>query len=52
MFLIPLAFHSMEGKRIFLGFEAVKAAALPGGGVAYSVGVRAMQKLDQEGVFS
>src|ERR687894_473180 len=27
-------------------FEAVKAAALPGGGVAYSVGVRALQKLD------
>jgi AhpD family alkylhydroperoxidase len=32
-------------------FEAVKAAALPGGGVAYSVGIRALQKLDQEGVF-
>jgi AhpD family alkylhydroperoxidase len=32
-------------------FEAVKAAAVPGGGVAYSVGVRALQELDQEGAF-
>src|SRR5712691_8567786 len=32
-------------------FEAIKAAAVPGGGVAYSVGVRALQELDQEGVF-
>jgi AhpD family alkylhydroperoxidase len=30
-------------------FEAIKAAAVPGGGVAYSVGVRALQALDQEG---
>src|SRR5499426_1523829 len=32
-------------------FEAIKAAAVPGGGVAYSVGVRALQELDQEGAF-
>jgi AhpD family alkylhydroperoxidase len=32
-------------------FEAMKAAAVPGGGVAYSVGVRALQDLDQEGAF-
>ena len=32
--------------------EAIKAAAVPGGGVAYSVGVRALQTLDTEGVFS
>ena len=32
-------------------FEAIKAAAVPGGGVAYSVGVRALQALDQDGVF-
>src|SRR5262245_61981853 len=28
-------------------FEAIKAAAVPGGGVAYSVGVRALQALGQ-----
>src|ERR671931_1132226 len=33
-------------------FEAIKAAAVPGGGVAYSVGVRALQALDQAGVFA
>src|SRR5712691_2863678 len=33
-------------------FEAIKAAAVPGGGVAYSVGVRALQALEQAGVFS
>jgi AhpD family alkylhydroperoxidase len=33
-------------------FEAIKAAAVPGGGVAYSVGVRALQALDQGGAFS
>ena len=33
-------------------FEAIKAAAVPGGGVAYSVGVRALQSLEQAGVFS
>ena len=33
-------------------FEAIKAAAVPGGGVAYSVGVRALQTLEQAGVFS
>src|SRR5215813_9654843 len=33
-------------------FEAIKAAAVPGGGVAYSVGVRALQALEQEGVFA
>jgi AhpD family alkylhydroperoxidase len=32
-------------------FEAIKAAAVPGGGVAYSVGVRALQALDQDGTF-
>ena len=32
-------------------FEAIKAAAVPGGGVAYSVGVRALQELEQEGAF-
>jgi AhpD family alkylhydroperoxidase len=32
-------------------FEAVKAAAVPGGGVAYSVGIRALYQLDQEGAF-
>jgi AhpD family alkylhydroperoxidase len=31
-------------------FEAIKAAAVPGG-VAYSVGVRALQALDQDGAF-
>jgi alkylhydroperoxidase/carboxymuconolactone decarboxylase family protein YurZ len=30
-------------------FEAIKAAAVPGGGAAYSVGARALQALDQEG---
>ena len=33
-------------------FEAIKAAAVPGGGVAYSVGVRALQELEQDGVFA
>lgn len=33
-------------------FDAIKAAAVPGGGVAYSVGVRALQKLDNEGLFA
>jgi hypothetical protein len=33
-------------------FEALKAAAVPGGGVAYSVGVRALQALDQDGAFT
>lgn len=32
-------------------FEVIKAAAVPGGGVAYSVGVRALQALDHEGAF-
>jgi AhpD family alkylhydroperoxidase len=32
-------------------FEAIKAAAIPGGGVAYSVGVRALQTLEQDGAF-
>ena len=32
-------------------FEALKAAAVPGGGVAYSVGVRALQALQQDGAF-
>ena len=31
--------------------EAVKTAAVPGGGVAYSVGVRALQALEQDGAF-
>jgi AhpD family alkylhydroperoxidase len=33
-------------------FEALKAAAVPGGGVAYSVGVRALQALEQDGAFA
>jgi len=33
-------------------FEAIKAAAVPGGGVAYSVGVRALQVLEQDGAFA
>jgi len=32
-------------------FEAIKAAAVPGGGVAYSVGIRALQELEQDGAF-
>src|SRR5438093_3272807 len=32
-------------------FEAIKAAAVRGGGVAYSVGVRALQALEQDGAF-
>jgi len=32
-------------------FEVIKAAAVPGGGVAYSVGVRALQALEQDGAF-
>src|SRR2546428_9131593 len=33
-------------------FEAIKAAAVPGGGVAYSVGVRALHALEQDGAFA
>src|SRR5207302_7679867 len=33
-------------------FEAINAAAVPGGGVAYSVGVRALQALEQAGGFA
>jgi len=33
-------------------FEAIKAAAVPGGGAAYSVGIRALQALEQAGVFA
>ena len=33
-------------------FEAIKTAAVPGGGVAYSVGVRALQELEQDGAFA
>jgi len=32
-------------------FEAIKAAAVPRGGVAYSVGVRALQALEQDRAF-
>lgn len=32
-------------------FEALKAAHIPGGGVAYSVGIRALQELELEGTF-
>jgi len=32
-------------------FEAIKAAAVPGGGVAYSVGIRALQALAHDGAF-
>src|ERR671937_458681 len=33
-------------------FEAIKAAAVPGGGVAYSMGIRALQVLEHDGVFA
>src|ERR687891_2595012 len=33
-------------------FEAIKAAAVPGGGMAYSVGIRALQALEQDGAFA
>lgn len=33
-------------------FEAMNAAAVPGGGVAYSVGVRALQEREQAGAFT
>jgi AhpD family alkylhydroperoxidase len=32
-------------------FEALKAAHVPGGGMAYSVGIRALQELELEGTF-
>jgi AhpD family alkylhydroperoxidase len=32
-------------------FEAIKAAAVPGGGVAYSVGIRALQAPGHDGAF-
>ena len=32
-------------------FEAIKAAAVPGGGVAYSVGIRALQAFEHDGAF-
>ena len=32
-------------------FEALKAAHIPGGGVAYSVGIRALQELELGGAF-
>ena len=32
-------------------FEALKAAHIPGGGVAYSVGIRALQELELAGAF-
>ena len=32
-------------------FDAIKAAAVPGGGVAYSVGIRALQALEHDGAF-
>ena len=32
-------------------FEALKAAHIPGGGVAYSVGIRALRVLELDGVF-
>jgi AhpD family alkylhydroperoxidase len=32
-------------------FEAIKAAAVPRGGVAYSVGIRALQALEHDGAF-
>ena len=32
-------------------FEAIKAAAVPGGGVAYSIGIRALQALEHDGAF-
>src|SRR3989441_10453853 len=33
-------------------FEAIKAAAVHGGGGAYGVGIRALQTLEQAGVFA
>ena len=33
-------------------FEAINAAAVPGGGAAYSVGIRALPALEQAGVFA
>jgi len=33
-------------------FEALKAAHLPGGGMAYSVGIRALQELELDGTFT
>ena len=33
-------------------FEAIKAAAVPGGGVAYSVGIRALHALEHDGAFA
>jgi alkylhydroperoxidase/carboxymuconolactone decarboxylase family protein YurZ len=32
-------------------FDVIKAAAVPGGGVTYSVAVRALKQLEDEGVF-
>ncbi|MBI4191522.1 MAG: carboxymuconolactone decarboxylase family protein [Betaproteobacteria bacterium] len=32
-------------------FEALKAAHIPGGGMAYSVGIRALQELENDGIF-
>jgi AhpD family alkylhydroperoxidase len=32
-------------------FECLKAAHIPGGGLAYSVGIRSLQELEQDGVF-
>ena len=32
-------------------FEGLKAAHIPGGGMAYSVGIRALQELELEGAF-
>ena len=32
-------------------FECLKAAHIPGGGMAYSVGIRSLQELEQDGVF-
>lgn len=33
-------------------FEALKSAHISGGGMAYSVGIRALQELEQDGVFN
>jgi alkylhydroperoxidase/carboxymuconolactone decarboxylase family protein YurZ len=33
-------------------FDVIKAAAVPGGGVTYSVAVRALKQLEDEGVFN
>jgi hypothetical protein len=51
-FHIPLKLNDLPISVAVGLFEAIKAAAVPGGGVAYSVGVRALQALEQDGAFA